>query len=89
MEREGYAEEGKEGEHCRRRVPVQERQVQEHQQPEVEPIRRNCNASSASRVIVKLFEGLREEHFRERVLFIGTQFSILYTSMYSLTDSSY
>jgi hypothetical protein len=42
-------EEGKEGEHCSRRVPVQENQVQEHQQPEVEPIRCNCNASAAYR----------------------------------------
>jgi hypothetical protein len=38
-------EEGKEDEHCHRRVPEQERQVHEHLHPEVEPILCNCDAS--------------------------------------------
>jgi hypothetical protein len=46
------AEEGKEGEHCRRRVPVQERQAQEHHQPEVEPILCNFSESAGYREAV-------------------------------------
>ena len=50
--REGQAEEGKEGEHCRRRGLVQERQAQEHHQPEVEPILCNCSVSADYREAV-------------------------------------
>ena len=53
--REGYAEEGKEGEHCRRRVPEQGRQVQEQQLDRrvgVEPIRNNCRALTGCRATV-------------------------------------
>ena len=49
-------DEGKEGEHCRRRGLVQERQAQEHHQPEVEPI---CAIVVCQQVIVKVFEGVK------------------------------
>jgi hypothetical protein len=52
MKRECEAEEGKEGEHCCRRVPVQDRQMQEHQQAEVDPILCSYNASAAYREAV-------------------------------------
>ena len=49
---EACVQEGKEGELCRRRGLVQERQAQEHHQPEVEPILCNCIASAGYREAV-------------------------------------
>jgi hypothetical protein len=38
---------------------------------------------------LRVEEGVVEAHERERVLFIGTQFSILYTSVYPPTSDHY
>ena len=49
-------EEGKEGEHFRRRIPEQERQAHGHLQPGWSPF---CAIVMRQQLIMKLFEGLK------------------------------